>query len=97
LRNDLWIVLKDVQNAEKDIENFPLSDLIEKLNEFAAGSMKFLMYKDTETVERFIEELFRTQNSGDMVALLHRFGAYIETLFGQVNMRTILADHPFER
>jgi hypothetical protein len=97
LRNDLWRVLKDVQNAEKDIENFPLSDLIEKLNEFAAGSMKFLMYKDTETVERFIEELFRTQNSGDMVALLHRFGAYIETLFGQVNMRTILADYPFER
>jgi hypothetical protein len=97
LRNDLWLVLKDLQNAEKDIENFPLNDLIDKLNDFATGSMKFLMYKDTETFERFIEELFRTQNNGDLVALLHRFGAYVETLFGQVNMRTILADHPFER
>ncbi len=96
LRADLWSVLKDVQNAEKNIENFPLSSLLAKLNDFAAGSMKFLMYKDTETVERFIEELFRTQNESDLIALLHRFGAYIETLFGQVNMRTILSDHPFE-
>jgi len=30
------------------------------------------------------------------VPILHRFGAYLETLFGQVNMRTVLADHPFE-
>ncbi len=96
LRADLWSVLKDVQNVEKNIENFPLSSLLSKLNDFAAGSMKFLMYKDTETVERFIEELFRTQNESDLIALLHRFGAYIETLFGQVNMRTILSDHPFE-
>ncbi len=25
-----------------------------------------------------------------------RFGAYLETLFGQVNMRVVLAKHPFE-
>jgi len=54
-----------------------------------------LFYKDTETVERFIEEVLVTTDKKDLVPILHRFGAYIETLFGQVNMRTVLAKHPF--
>jgi hypothetical protein len=54
-----------------------------------------LFYKDLETVERFIEEVLNTQNNSELVSILHRFGAYLETLFGQVNMRVVLADHPF--
>jgi len=30
------------------------------------------------------------------VPILHRFGAYVETLFAQVNMRAVLEKHPFE-
>jgi hypothetical protein len=58
--------------------------------------MRALFYKDLETVERFIEEILRTQSKNDIVPILHRFGAYLETLFGQVNMRTVLANHPFD-
>jgi len=49
-----------------------------------------------ETVERFIEEVLVTGDKKDLVPILHRFGAYLETLFGQINMRAILAGHPFE-
>jgi hypothetical protein len=58
--------------------------------------MRFLMFKDCETVERFVEEILRTKNRQDLVPILHRFGAYVETLLGQVNMRTVLANHPFD-
>jgi hypothetical protein len=58
--------------------------------------MRFLMYKDWETFERFVEEVLKTQNKKDLTPILHRFGAYLETLFGQVNMRGVLASHPFQ-
>jgi hypothetical protein len=96
LRKDLWLILQDAQTAEKNITTFPLERLNEKLESFSSRSMQFLMFKDTETFQRFIEELSRNQDQSELVSLLHRFGAYIETLFGQVNMRIILLDHPFE-
>jgi hypothetical protein len=46
--------------------------------------------------ERFSEEIFATGEKKDIVPILHRFGAYIETLLAQVNMRTVLAIHPFD-
>jgi hypothetical protein len=49
-----------------------------------------------ETVERFIEEVIFTSNVEDLMSLLHRFEAYLETLFGQINMRSVLADHPYD-
>jgi hypothetical protein len=49
-----------------------------------------------ETVERFIEEVLITTDKKDLVPILHRFGAYLDTLFGQINMRVVLAKHPFE-
>ncbi len=70
--------------------------LHQKLNDFVKGSMRFLMYKDCETVERFVEEILIAQSKNDLVPILHRFGAYIETLLGQVNMRVVLANHPFD-
>lgn len=96
LRRDLWRMQQAVQKAEKDFKVYPLERLHANLREFQKGSMRSLFYKDLETVERFIEEVMRTQAKTDVVPILHRFGAYLETLLGQVNMRTVLANHPFE-
>ncbi len=96
LRRDLWELLQDVQMAERAVENYPLEDLDNKLNKFVQTSMRHLMYKDWETFERFVEEIMRTSNRTDLTPILHRFGAYLETLFGQVKMRSVLANHPFE-
>jgi hypothetical protein len=32
----------------------------------------------------------------ELTPVLHRFAAYFETLHGQINMRAVLADHPFD-
>jgi hypothetical protein len=96
LRRDLWSIQQAVQKAEKGDKGYPLAEVYRKLTEFQKGSMLFLFYKDLETVERFVEEVLRTQSKNDVVPILHRFGAYLETLLGQVSMRTVLANHPFD-
>jgi hypothetical protein len=96
LRKELWQILQIVKNVEKTPQAIQIQELQDNLTNFMYGSMKFLMYKDLETVERFIEEVLLTKNSADLVPTLHRFGAYLETLFGQVKMRVVLMNHPFE-
>ncbi len=58
--------------------------------------MQNLMYKDWESFDIFVEELSRTRDVAEALPLMHRFGAYLDTLFGQVNMRAVLKDHPFD-
>lgn len=96
LRRNLWEILQSVKKAEQNPEKNTIDSLHTRLNDFLAATLHFLFYKDMETVERFIEEVLITDNKKDLVPVLHRFGAYLETLFGQVNMRTVLAKHPFE-
>ncbi len=97
LRRDLWQILQTVQQAEHNPDQVIIDSLNIHLTRFLNHSLQFLFYKDKETVERFVEEILITKNKKDLVPILHRFGAYLETLFGQVNMRTVLASHPFER
>lgn len=96
LRKSLWHAFQSVKKAEQNPEPAQLETLRQELSEFLNTSLHFLFYKDMETVERFIEEVLVTTDKKDLVPILHRFGAYLETLFGQVNMRGILAAHPFE-
>jgi hypothetical protein len=97
LRRDLHRILQIVQTTEQQPEADFLVELHRELRAFLETSLHFLFYKDKETVERFVEEILITADKKDLVPILHRFGAYLETLFGQVNMRTLLANHPFER
>lgn len=97
LRQNLWDVLNSVKKAEQSPEGAPLENLREELINFSNRTLHYLFYKDIETVERFIEEVLVTFDKKDLVPILHRFGAYIETLFGQVNMRTVLSEYPFDQ
>jgi len=96
LRSDLWKLVRLTQTAEQEPEKNEVDALNKSLREFTNGSIRFLFYKDTETFERFVEEILVTKQKKDLVPLLHRFGAYLETLFGQVSMRAVLEGHPFE-
>jgi hypothetical protein len=96
LRRHLWVVLKAVQAAEQQPSKPNLDAATSELRSFLDNSLGFLFHKDMETLERFCEEIFATSEKNDIVPILHRFGAYLETLLGQVNMRTVLANHPFD-
>lgn len=96
LRADLWSLTGKVRDAEESPEEEQIAALQTMLDEFRAQTVRYLFYKDSETVERFIEEIVAAKHSKDLVPLLHRFGAYLETLFGQVSLRGVLVDHPFD-
>jgi len=96
LRNELHSIAKLSRIAEENCDKKTSEALNARLNEFAASSIRFLFYKDIETFERFIEEIRVTRQTKDLVPIIHRFGAYLETLFAQVNMRSVLEGHPFE-
>ncbi|MGI8654244.1 MAG: hypothetical protein ACR2LC_03390 [Pyrinomonadaceae bacterium] len=96
LRADLWALLQLVRRAEKERERYPVARLLERLAEFREGSLRYLMYKDWEACERFIEEVSAARGAVELTPVLHRFAAYFETLHGQINMRAVLADHPFD-
>lgn len=96
LRAELGALVKEAKKCEQD----PKPELIEQLNKrlasFCEQTMPSLYYKDRDSFERFVEEIRLTNSRTDLVPILHRFGAYLETLFGHVNNRTVLAGHPFE-
>jgi hypothetical protein len=96
LRRELWNLVRLAQAAEANPDKRRVQALDNALSEFMEGPIKYLFYKDTETVERFVEEISVAKQELDLVPILHRFGAYLETLFGQVNMRSVLEKHPFE-
>jgi hypothetical protein len=97
LRKDLWKMLQSVQAAEQGPEKMQIERVNKDLTAFLGETIDYLFYKDKETVERFVEEVLIARDKKDLVPILHRFGAYLETLFGQINMRAVLANHPFDQ
>jgi len=96
LRDELAGLTADVKAREKDPSPDGMAELNRRLADFCGRIMPALYYKDRESFERFAEEIRLTSNKSDLVPILHRFGAYLETLFGHVNNRTILSGYPFK-
>lgn len=94
LRGQLVTIIKVVQAAEKTPEKREIDAMRKELRDFVDSTVRFLFYKDIETFERFAEEVFAARQSSDLVPILHRFGAYLETLYGQVSLRFVLNDGP---
>lgn len=96
LRRELWRLVLLVRGASVGGGERAAADVLEALGLFSEGAQRYLMYKDWEALERFAEELDAARGAGDLSRTLHRFEAFLETLFGQVNMRAVLAQHPFD-
>ncbi|MCA1591547.1 MAG: hypothetical protein LC754_02640 [Acidobacteria bacterium] len=96
LRRDLWRLLQLVHSIEHERDETSLPELSKALAAFRDGSLRHLMYKDWESYERFIEEIEAARGATELTRVLHRFNAYLDTLFGQVSMRAVLADCPFD-
>ena len=96
LRRELWKLVRFVRRASQDANAYHTPLVLERLKAFEEGSLRLLMYKDREPFERFVEETEVARGPAELSAVLHRFEAFLETLFGQVNMRAVLAHRPFE-
>jgi hypothetical protein len=96
LRRELWALSESVRRAERDGDRKPLAPLVARLRAFQTGAMRHLMYKDWESFERFVAEVTAARGAVELVPVLHRFATYLDALFNQINMRAVLADHPFD-
>jgi hypothetical protein len=96
LRRDLWTLLQLVKRAEKEPEDDAVQRLLKNLDSFYAGSLHYLMFKDWESCEGFMEEIGAARDAAELKPVLHRFTAYLEALSTQVNMRAVLINHPFD-
>ena len=96
LRRELWRLVVLVRRESTAGGAPPATEVLAQLAAFGEGAQRYLMYKDWEALERFAEEIDAARDAGELSRTLHRFAAYLETLFGQVNMRAVLADRPFD-
>jgi hypothetical protein len=92
LRRELDALINAVESAETEPEESKVEVLKSDIREFMLEPANYLFSKDTETVERFVEEITSTRSSSDLIPLLHRFRAYLDTLLGQVSLRAVLAE-----
>jgi hypothetical protein len=98
LYRELSELLRHVNNAEKSTGLLMKLSFINHLQAFRNETMHFLMYRDWETFEKFVDEIIRTYNSmEDLSTPLHRFGRYLETLLKHVGMRSVLIHHQKKR
>lgn len=91
LKRELDSLIRSIQAAEETPELKQIDAMNAAIREFMLETVNFLFYKDTETIERFVEEIAMTRPNSDLVPLLHRFGAYLDTLLGQVSLRSVLS------
>lgn len=98
LRGDLWMLLNIIRQHERDptAASNSLTEVIESCRKFRDGSMQHLMYKDWEAFDLFVEELTRSRTLAEAIPVLHRFATYLDALHGQINMRAVLKDQPFD-
>ncbi len=97
LREDLKSLISFIKDFQKDMDKKDVTTLIERLAEFRDISLKYLMYRDWDDFERFMEEVIITSGSSSLMDVLHRFEIYLEALLGEVNKRAVLQNYKEEK
>ena len=96
LRCDLWHLIMHLRYYEAHVDQAHDGHLIEKLVAFRDGSMRFLMFRDWEQLERLHDEIVSAPTTDSLRRQIHMFATYLETLLGQINLRAVLVNDPFD-
>lgn len=96
LRLDIWKLLCTIRNFEKDPDPERTYLVTDQMANFRDTSLKYLMYKDWDDFQRLTEESMTTNTIEDFRKSIHVFSTFLEALLGQINMRAVLASHPFD-
>lgn len=89
LLNDLRRIYELVAaSAHSNPDEPQRQEMGETLQLFRDTSMKFLMFKDWQSCEQFLDELQYAEGK-DWPFLLHRFEVYLSTLIGEVQKRSV--------
>jgi hypothetical protein len=95
LYRDLWNLVQLARRADKECDQFSVALLLAHLKRFRDGSMCFLMYKDWEEYERFVKRVAGARRILEIGPALEGLACYLETLLGQVRLRSVLTNLTF--
>jgi hypothetical protein len=93
LRRELSALLQKVRGVTKESGVLQMLNVINSMKRFRLETMHFLMYKDWEGFEAFVEEITTTYDeTGNIDYVLNKFAPYLEALINHVNMRAVLSN-----
>ena len=93
LCEDLAALSQLLDTCGNTLDECSLMNLSAGIEKFRNESLECLMYSDWPQFENFCERINVAGTSWlDLDPVLHQFRCYVETLFGQVRMRAVLAN-----
>jgi hypothetical protein len=95
LYRDLWNLVGLARRADKECDQFSVALLLAHLKRFRDGSMCYLMYRDWEEYERFVKQVTAARRILEIGPALEGLACYLETLLGQVRLRSVLTNVSF--
>jgi hypothetical protein len=95
LYRDLWSLAGLARRADQECDQFSVALLLAHLKRFRDGSMCYLMYRDWEEYERFVKQVTAARRILEIGPALEGLACYLETLLGQVRLRSVLTNVSF--
>ncbi len=92
-------LMEDMKKLSKELEKFKdtgsrndFQNFYETLLNFQNKTMKYLMFKDWEPVERFISDFKNSLSLKQKEILAHQFDVFLKTLIDMVSKRSVLKE-----
>jgi translation elongation factor EF-G len=90
LLQEIASLLETVHQFEDIADHEGLQPLLRSFEEFRQSSLKYLMFKDWEEFEKFMEEIEASKTREALRFALHKFRIFMEALLGEVSKRAVL-------
>ncbi len=90
LLQEIASLLESVRQFEDIADHEGLQPLLRSFEEFRLSSLKYLMFKDWEEFEKFMEEIEASKTREALRFALHKFRIFMEALLGEVSKRAVL-------
>ena len=90
LLQEIASLMEDVRKSEDIADHEVLQPLLRSFEEFRQSSLKYLMFKDWEEFEKFMEEIEASKTRETLRFTLHKFRIFMEALLGEVSKRAVL-------
>ncbi len=90
LLSQIGSLVSTITTIEPSADLEALLPLAKIFEDFRETSLKYLMFKDWEEYENFVEEVSSAKTIEGLRFALHRFRIYLGALMGEVNKRAVL-------
>ena len=93
LKNDLWALRQYCKEVLAKKEELDLGKIMLRMTEFRESSLRYLLYRDWEEIDRFYDAIAAAGNRIEIRTLLRKLTSFLETLVVEVSKRSVLSEH----